>query len=73
MLFDSSHGDGETVLRKGDYKGILAGGISVDNLAVACLAEPVIDVSGSLESSRGVKSIPLLRAFIASWNESRRK
>ena len=74
VLFDSSHGDGETVLRKGEYKGILAGGISVDNLAVACLAEPdVIDVSGSLESSRGVKSIPLLRAFIASWNESRRK
>ena len=74
VLFDSSHGDGETVLRKGEYKGILAGGISVDNLAVAGLAEPdVIDVSGSLESSRGVKSIPLLRAFIASWNESRRK
>lgn len=74
VLFDSSHGDGETVLRKGACKSILAGGISAENLSEARLAEPdVIDVSGSLESSRGVKSIPLLRAFIASWNKSCRK
>lgn len=70
VLFDSSHGDGETVLRKGAYKSILAGGISADNLADAIAAAPdVVDVSGSLESSRGVKSIPLLRAFFEVWNQ----
>lgn len=64
LLFDSSHGDGETALRKGVWTAILAGGISADNLrdALASGAD-VIDVSGSLESSRGVKSITRLEAF----------
>ncbi|MGN0847510.1 MAG: phosphoribosylanthranilate isomerase [Kiritimatiellia bacterium] len=68
VLFDSSHGDGETQLRRGPWRTILAGGISVANLAEAVRAAPdVIDVSGSLESARGVKSIPRLRAFMRAW------
>ena len=64
LLFDSSHGDGETALRKGAWTAILAGGISADNLRDALTSgADVIDVSGSLESSRGVKSIPRLEAF----------
>ena len=35
LLFDSSHGDGETKFRRGPWKTILAGGISQDNLASA--------------------------------------
>lgn len=68
VLFDSSHGDGETMMRRGPWKTILAGGISAENLPEALLLAPdVIDVSGSLESSRGVKSIDLLHAFMARW------
>lgn len=68
VLFDSSHGDGETAFRRGAYTAILAGGVSAANLAAACAHGPdVLDVSGSLESARGVKSVPLLRAFIAAW------
>lgn len=64
LLFDSSHGDGETTLRTGAWKSILAGGISVDNVREALASgADVIDVSGSLESAKGVKSIPLLEAF----------
>ena len=64
LLFDSSHGDGETVLRKGPFMSVLAGGISAANVggALECGAD-VIDASGSLESSRGVKSIERLREF----------
>ena len=64
VLFDSSHGDGETALRKGPWKTVLAGGISAANVgdAIASGAD-VIDVSGSLESSKGVKSVALLEAF----------
>ncbi len=64
VLFDSSHGDGETAFRRGAYKAILAGGISEKNLAQALALKPdVIDVSGSLETSPGVKSIERLRTF----------
>lgn len=67
LLFDSSHGDGETRLRRGPWKTILAGGVSVETLpaAVASGAD-VIDVSGSLESTKGVKSIPRLEEFWAA-------
>ncbi len=72
VLFDSSHGDGETAFRKGAWKSILAGGISATNLAEALAYSPdVIDVSSSLESERGVKSIPLLQNFIRVWNNCR--
>ena len=64
LLFDSSHGDGETALRKGPWTTILAGGISVENLEESLLAgADVLDVSGSLESAKGVKSIPKLETF----------
>ena len=64
VLFDSSHGDGETAFRRGNYKAILAGGISEKNLAQALSLQPdVIDVSGSLETSPGVKSIERLHTF----------
>lgn len=67
VLFDSSHGDGETALRRGAFKTVLAGGISSENLAAAIAQRPdVIDVSGSLESARGVKSIAKLRDFFAA-------
>ncbi|MGN0852681.1 MAG: hypothetical protein ACI4Q3_04810 [Kiritimatiellia bacterium] len=43
--------------------------MSAANLAEAlALAPDVVDVSGALESSRGVKSIPLLRDFMRAWN-----
>lgn len=67
VLFDSSHGDGETALRRGAFKAVLAGGLSSENLAAALAQRPdVIDVSGSLESARGVKSIAKLRAFFTA-------
>mgnify|MGYP004660976297 CR=1 FL=1 len=67
VLFDSSHGDGETTLRRGKFKTVLAGGISEANLAAALAQRPdVIDVSGSLESARGVKSVAKLRTFLAA-------
>ncbi len=67
MLFDSSHGDGEKALRHGPWKSVLAGGISAENVARAIgSGADVIDASGSLESSPGVKSIPRLRAFFDS-------
>ena len=67
VLFDSSHGDGDTAFSRGPYKAILAGGIGESNLADAlALAPDVIDVNSSLETSPGVKSIELLRSFLAS-------
>ena len=73
VLFDSSHGDGETAFRRGLWKSILAGGISEANVAEAVALGPdVIDVSGSLESARGVKSIPLLSSFVATLNGMRK-
>lgn len=66
VLFDSSHGDGETDFRKGDYTAILAGRIGVDNLAEALACQPdILDVNSSLETSPGVKSIDRLVDFLA--------
>lgn len=74
VLFDSSHGDGETELRKGAFKSVLAGGISAENVGEALArGADVIDVSGSLESSRGVKSIGRLKAFVKALAEARGK
>lgn len=68
VLFDSSHGDGETTLRRGAFRTVLAGGVSAENLSAFRAQRPdVIDVSGSLESVRGVKSVAKLRAFFRAW------
>ena len=66
VLFDSSHGDGETQLVRGSYKTILAGGISVDNLPSPGKEPDVLDVNSSLETAPGVKSIARLQAFAAA-------
>ena len=68
LLFDSSHGDGETLLRRGPWKTVLAGGIGVDNLSDAVRAGPdVVDASGSLETAPGVKSVRRLEDFMAEF------
>ncbi len=68
LLFDSSHGDGETALRRGPFRIVLAGGISIENLAAARARRPdVIDVCGALEDAPGVKSLPRLLAFMRAW------
>lgn len=65
VLFDSSHGDGETALRFGSWKTVLAGGISTANLGAALSSgADIIDASGSLETAPGVKSIPKLVDFM---------
>ena len=67
VLFESSHGDGETDFLKGDYTAILAGRIGVDNLAEALAYQPdILDVNSSLEMSPGVKSIDRLVNFLAA-------
>lgn len=72
VIYDSSHGDGETVPKAGTVPVVLAGGISAENLAEAWSAEAdVLDVSGSLESTKGVKSIARLEAFWARVTELR--
>lgn len=64
VLFDSSHGDGETDFKKGDYKAILAGRIGVGNLTAALALEPdILDVNSSLETEPGVKNIRKLEEF----------
>lgn len=64
VLFDSSHGDGDTRFRKGDYVAILAGGIGVGNLAAALALKPdILDVNSSLETQPGVKSLKKLGEF----------
>ena len=74
LLFDSSHGDGERTLRKGPFKSVLAGGISAANIGAALASgADVIDVSGSLESSRGVKSIERLKEFFDAVEFVKRK
>ena len=66
VLFDSSHGDGDTAFRKGKFKSIIAGRIGVENVAdVLALKPDIIDVNSSLETSPGVKSTILLAAFLA--------
>ena len=74
LLFDSSHGDGERTLRKGPFKSVQAGGISAANIGAALESgADVIDVSGSLESSRGVKSIERLMEFFDAVEFAKRK
>lgn len=66
VLFDSSHGDGDTAFRDGNYKSIIAGRIGVENVADALALKPdIIDVNSSLETAPGVKSAILLAAFLA--------
>ena len=66
VLFDSSHGDGDTAFARGPYKAILAGGIGEANVDDALALSPdVIDVNSSLETSPGVKSVELLRGFLS--------
>ena len=45
---------------------MLAGGLTADNVAQAIriTEAPIVDVSSGVEATRGVKSIPLIRAFI---------
>jgi phosphoribosylanthranilate isomerase len=47
---------------------VLAGGLTVDNVATAIreTGAEVVDVSSGVESSKGVKDIGLIRAFVAS-------
>ena len=66
VLFDSSHGDGDTAFRDGNYKSIVAGRIGVENIADALALKPdIIDVNSSLETAPGVKSTILLSAFLS--------
>ena len=66
VLFDSSHGDGDTAFRNGNYKSILAGRIGVENVADALALKPdIIDVNSSIETAPGVKSTILLAGFLA--------
>ena len=66
VLFDSSHGDGETTFRTGGFKSILAGRIGVENVANALALKPdIIDVNSSIETEPGVKSTILLSAFLS--------
>ncbi len=68
VLFDSTHGDGETAFRQVDGKSIVAGRIGVENLAdVLALGPDVVDVNSSLETAPGVKSANLLAAFLAEF------
>ena len=68
VLFDSSHGDGDTAFRKGDFKSIVAGRIGIENIADALALRPdVIDVNSSIETQPGVKSTILLAAFLAEF------
>ena len=67
VLFDSSHGDGDTAFRNGNYKSIIAGRIGVENVADALALNPdIIDVNSSLETAPGVKSTILLSAFLSA-------
>ena len=68
VLFDSSHGDGDTAFSTGGFKSILAGRIGVENVADALALKPdIIDVNSSIETAPGVKSTILLAAFLAEF------
>jgi phosphoribosylanthranilate isomerase len=65
VLFDSSHGDGESAFARGQYKSIVAGGIGEENVGEALALKPdVIDVNSTLETAPGVKSEALLVRFL---------
>jgi len=53
--------------RKVPLPWLLAGGLRPDNVVEAArvTGAPAVDVSSGVESSRGVKSIELIRAFLA--------
>ena len=69
VLFDSSHGDGETAFRQGDYKSIVAGRIGGGNLAEVLAPGPdVVDVNSSLETAPGVKSVARLEEFMRAFD-----
>ena len=71
VLFDSSHGDGDSAFRKGAYKSILAGRLSAENAAEAIAAgADVLDFNSSLETSPGCKSIHRLRDLISSIRDN---
>jgi phosphoribosylanthranilate isomerase len=61
-VFDWTFLSGRTV----PVPWMLAGGLTPDNVAEAVKATgaPIVDVSSGVESSRGVKSIELIRAFL---------
>ena len=67
VLFDSSHGDGDSAFRRGDYKSILAGGLSAANARdAAASGADVLDFNSSLETAPGRKSAALLRELVAA-------
>ena len=67
LLFDKSHGDGETSLKAVPCKRVLAGGIGTNNLGAALTSgADILDLSGSLETSPGIKSLRLLEEFFAA-------
>lgn len=71
VLFDSSHGDGDSAFRKGAYKSILAGRLSAENAAEAiATGADVLDFNSSLETSPGCKSIHRLRDLISSIRDN---
>ena len=66
VLFDSSHGDGDTAFRNGGFKTIVAGRIGAGNVADALALKPdIIDVNSSIETAPGVKSAALLAEFLS--------
>lgn len=68
VLFDSTHGDGETAFRQVDGKSIVAGRIGVENLAdVLALGPDVVDVNSTLETAPGVKSAARLEGFMRAF------
>lgn len=66
IIFDSSHGNGETALRRtAGVRTVLAGGINAGNAAAALKSgADIIDASGSLETAPGIKSVERLREFM---------
>jgi phosphoribosylanthranilate isomerase len=62
MAFDWTFLSGRTV----PLPWLLAGGLTPDNVAeaVRVTGAPTVDVSSGVESSRGVKSVELIRAFL---------
>ena len=62
MAFDWTFLSGRTV----PLPWLLAGGLTPDNVAeaVRVTGAHAVDVSSGVESSRGVKSVDLIRAFL---------